>query len=252
MRRLLRIALLVLVLISVAVLSALTAMRFAIHGGEVSVPNFVRMTPREAERAAQAQGLLLQIEGKFYSLDVPEGRIMSQVPSPGTKVRQGWRVQLAESLGPQRATIPSVVGESLRAAELNLRQRGLELGTVAVLSLAEVAPDEVAAQSPAANAQVASPKVSLLVGAAAEPPGLVMPNFVGHPLVEAAAAIEAGGLKLGKVNGPAQEEGTVQGTPQAPAPTPEAIAAPTVVVRQYPAAGQRVVPGTVVTLEVSR
>jgi len=234
------------VLITVAVLSALTSMRLAIHGGEVSVPNFVRMDPKEAGRTAQSKGLLLQMEGKFYSPDVPEGRIMSQVPSAGTKVRRGWRVQLAASLGPQRSTIPDVVGESMRAAELNLRQRGLELGTVAMIALPGISPDEVAAQSPAANAQVASPKVSLLVGAPEQPDALVMPNFVGRPLVEVAAAIEAGGLKLGKVSG-ADATGQIF-----PPPTPEPIAAPTVVIKQYPAAGQKVFAGAVVTLEVSR
>ncbi|HXZ80972.1 MAG TPA: PASTA domain-containing protein [Terriglobales bacterium] len=247
MRRLLQIVPLGLVLISVAVLSALTAMRLAIHGGEVSVPNFVRMASKEAERAAQAKGLLLQMEGKFYSPDVAEGQIMSQVPPAGSKVRRGWRVQLAVSLGPQRSTIPDVVGESMRAAELNLRQRGLELGTVAVIALPGISPDEIAAQSPAANAQVASPKVSLLVGAPELPEALVMPNFVGRPLVEAAAAIEAGGLKLGKVSG-----ADAIGQQIFPEPAPEPIAAPTMVIKQYPPAGQKVFAGSSVTLEVSR
>ncbi|PYX84377.1 MAG: penicillin-binding protein, partial [Acidobacteria bacterium] len=93
---------LVLVLLAVALVSALTAMRFAIHGREVVVPKLVGMTPAEADRTAQASGLLLEVERQYYSPNVPEGRVMSQVPAAGTKVRHGWQVRVAQSLGPQR------------------------------------------------------------------------------------------------------------------------------------------------------
>ncbi len=57
MRRFFRMLLLALVLLTVALVSALTAMRFAIHGREVNVPKVVGMTPGEAERAVAASGL---------------------------------------------------------------------------------------------------------------------------------------------------------------------------------------------------
>src|SRR5512135_414718 len=108
MRRLLRILLRTLVLVLVFLVSALTAMRFAIHGREVAVPKFTGMTIAEAERSAVDNGLLLQVESRFYSADVPEGRVMSQVPPAGEQVRRGWRVRVAQSLGPQRVAIPDV------------------------------------------------------------------------------------------------------------------------------------------------
>ena len=87
---------------------------------------------------------------------------MSQVPAAGEQVRSGWRVRVAESMGPQRVVIPDLVGESERAAEINIRRRGLEMGTVAAAGISGTPPDEIAAQSPPANAtNVSSPKVSL-------------------------------------------------------------------------------------------
>src|ERR1035441_3848254 len=71
----------------------------------------------------------------FYSADVPEGKIMTQMPAPGAKVRRGWSIRVAQSLGLQRVAIPDVTGESERAAELNIRRRGLALGSVAQVSL---------------------------------------------------------------------------------------------------------------------
>ena len=98
--------LLALVLMTVALISALTAMRLAIHGREVTIPKLVGMSPLEAERAGAASGLLVVVERQFYSADIPEGRIMTQMPPPGTKVRRGWSIRVAQSLGPQRVTIP--------------------------------------------------------------------------------------------------------------------------------------------------
>ena len=56
MRNLLRYFLMALVLLVVALLSALTAMRLAIHGREVRVPDLRSKTPAEARRIADDDG----------------------------------------------------------------------------------------------------------------------------------------------------------------------------------------------------
>jgi eukaryotic-like serine/threonine-protein kinase len=244
MRKFFRFVLMAMILIAVGLMSALTAMRVAIHGRETSVPNFVKLTPSEAERTAMTNGLSVTLEGQFYSSDVAEGRIVSQVPAPGSRVRRGWRVRLAQSLGPQRVVIPSVIGESPRAAELNVRQRGLELGYVAEIHLPNVPTDQIIAQSPPPNAVgVQSPKLNVLIAAEPEPQEFVMPNFVGHPLSEVSAAIEAAGLKIEYV-------GTAQLTPNDAVPN-GSIVTTTVISRQTPSAGQKVTSDTPIALEVS-
>src|SRR4051794_26668705 len=123
MRKVFRYLVMAMILLTVGVMSALTAMRIAIHGRETTIPNFAKLSPSEAERVAMVNGLQVAMEGQFYSADVPDGRILSQMPPPGTRVRRGWKVRLAQSLGPQRVVIPDLVGQSTRAAELNVRQR---------------------------------------------------------------------------------------------------------------------------------
>ena len=88
LRRFLRWMLLALILVTVAMVSALTAMRLAIHGREVEVPKVVGNLPREADQSLRALGLVLDVESHFFSADVPEGRIVSQMP--GTP-DMGWR-----------------------------------------------------------------------------------------------------------------------------------------------------------------
>src|SRR6202789_3740440 len=135
MKPLFRFAMLALVLVVVALVSALTAMRFAIHGQEVQVPAIVGLSPAEAERSVAGLGLQIDIERQYYSPRIPEGRIMTQLPLPGTKVRRGWQLRVAQSLGPLRVVIPDVSGQSEHAAELNLRRRGLELVSTAEVQI---------------------------------------------------------------------------------------------------------------------
>src|SRR5271163_465980 len=152
MRNFFRMLLLALVLMTVALISALTAMQLAIHGREVAIPKLVGLSPAEAERAGAALGLQVVIERQFYSPDIPEGRIMSQTPPPGAKVRRGWSVRVAQSLGRQRIAIPVVTGGSERVAELNIQRRGLTLGSIARVNFPEAPLEQVMSQSPPANA----------------------------------------------------------------------------------------------------
>lgn len=217
-----------LVLIIVAMASMLITMRLAIHRREVIVPKFIGMLPQPADDLARQNGLILLRESRFYSDDVPAGHIVSQEPGPGQKVRKGWRVRIAESMGPQRNVVPSVIGDSPRAAELNISQRGLELGTVSTMTVPDTPPGQVVAQSPPPDAHAASPKVNILVSGAADDKSYVMPDLSGMRLADATAAITNAGLKVGNAN----------------TATPDAI-----VVKQTPTAGQRVTSGATVTLE---
>lgn len=234
MRRFFRYVLLTLVLLTVMLLSALTAMRLAIHGREVAVPKLVGMTLEQAERVTASNGLLLDASSRFYSTDIPEGRIVSQLPPTGIHVRRGWQMRVAVSLGPQQVAIPDLVGQSPRAAEINARRRGLEVAEVATAHLPNAPADQVIAQSPPASAEtVASPKLNLLVSAPEEERAYVMPNLVGKHLADVVPALEDAGLRLGTVT-------TIAG------------ATPTVILKQSPPAGQRVTPGTAVSFDVGK
>ena len=255
---------LALVLVTVALVSALTAMRFAIHGQEVVVPTLVGLSPSEAERAVSGPGLLVEIERQYYSPQIPEGRIMSQLPLPGTKVRRGWQVRVAQSLGPLRVVIPDVTGQSERAAELNIRRRGLELVSTAEVQIPGLPPDQVLSQSPAANAsQVAAPKISLLLTATADPEVFTMPSFLGQPLGSASRTLQDAGFKLGNVGvappapaAPANDAtfpSLATPSPVIPAPVSAAPAQATpasIIVSQTPPPGQRIVAGGFVNFEV--
>jgi eukaryotic-like serine/threonine-protein kinase len=272
MKSVIRFALLALVLVIVAMVSALTAMRFAIHGQEVAVPTLVGLTPGEAEHAAASSGLQISIERQYYSPNIPDGRIMSQLPLPGTKVRRGWQLRVAQSLGPTRVTIPDVTGQSEHAAELNIRRRGLDVASMADMGVPGIPPDQVVAQSPPANTpDVLAPNISLLVTTDSQAQAFVMPSFIGQPLGTVSQTLEDAGFKLGTVtvapppisevpdtNASATQQSSPPTSPAAP-PAPPATTPITpppqptpasIVVAQSPAPGQKILSGAVVNLQV--
>jgi beta-lactam-binding protein with PASTA domain len=243
MKSFFRFVLLALVLLVVALVSALTAMRYAIHGREITVPDLVGRTPVEAREIAGRLGFELEVERQYYSANVPAGRILSQLPPAGSLLRRGWQLRVAESLGPQRVRIPDVLGQSERAAQMNIRRRGLDVSVVAEMLSPTVPADQVLGQNPPPNASgVAAPKISLLVAQPSPPQAFVMPSFIGQPLGTAKLILQSSGLRVGTVT----EASSVP--PVAPAeqqPSPASV-----ITSQTPLPGEKVLAGAAIDFQV--
>jgi beta-lactam-binding protein with PASTA domain len=259
MLRLFQFVILSLGLALVALASAIMTMRFAIHGAEVKVPNFQGLAVAQAQAKAAELGVEMSVDNRFYSAEVPAGRILSQSPAPGAVVRREWRVRCVESLGPQTVAIPNLLGQPQRAAVIALRRLGLEVGAVVRMDSA-AAPETVIAQDPPPGAAgVEKPSVALLLSdataansasdteaEAAASSAYVMPDLTGQPYAAAAAAITHAGLKLAPLNLP-HETAAPATTPPGQTPPP-----PGTVVAQSPLAGYRVDPNVAVQLTVVR
>lgn len=252
-----RFLLVVLLLVVVAMTSAIVTMHFAIHGAEVSIPDFRGLTLADAGQRAAERGLSLHVENKLYSADVPAGRVANQSPSVGAMVRRGWRVWLTESLGQQKLAIPNALGKDQRVATIEIRGSGLQTGSVATLPAPEAQAGTVIAQSPAPDAAgVASPVVNLLVAAqppAAAPvgPAFVMPNLEGQLFTSAALSLAHAGLQLAPLRSQDTHLPAVS-APGANAP-PATPAAPSgTIVAQSPTAGFRVDATTPIQLTVAQ
>jgi beta-lactam-binding protein with PASTA domain len=250
-RNFFQVALLVMLLVAVALLSAITTMHFAIHGAEVQVPSLKGMTVADARSQTAGMGLNLEVDNRYYSSDVAAGHILSQSPAPSTVVRREWRVRVAESLGPQKVDVPQTVGIDERMAALKLRRAGLEVGVTAQLAYGSVAAGTVLAQDPPAHAQgIERPSVNLLVAAPsdAQADGFVMPELIGMPVVAAQAQLVRVGMKVVPpvyVTVPVGQVGQ-PGTLPRPPVNPGSVTA------QQPTAGSRVDLNTIVNLTVAK
>jgi beta-lactam-binding protein with PASTA domain len=235
-----RFVLVVLLLTVVAMTSAIVTMHFAIHGGEVSIPDLRGMTVADAGQRSASLGLSLQVENRLYSADVPLGRVANQSPLAGTIVRRGWRIWLTESLGPQKLAIPDVKGKDQRVATIEIRRAGFQTGVIAEMPWPNVQAGAVIAQSPEPNASgVESPAMNLLVAApmdgADTQGGVVMPNLEGQVFTAAALTLTRMGLKLA----PVKEQDMHVAAPSA-GPVMAPMYPPGTVVGQNPLAGSRV------------
>jgi beta-lactam-binding protein with PASTA domain len=269
MRSFLRFLWMSLVLVIVALLSALVAMRLAVHRREVSVPDMRGKSPVEARHLAEERELVAVVEREYYSPTVPAGKVVSQAPDPETVVRTGWEVRLALSLGPQQVVIPELVGQSERAATMTVDERGLEISSIARAQMPGTADGLVIGQAPPANAtHIPAPRVSLLVAQAPSPESYVTPNFAGQVLGSVTNILKAAGFSVGNVTVSAAAPGTGNpgtqppaalggnagsrtgeaGQPQAsnfPTPSPASI-----IVSQDPAPGQKIPAGAAINFVV--
>ena len=281
-RTVLRVAWISLLLLIVALTSALVTMSIVIHGREIRVPDLRGKTSSEARQLAESLGLDTHAERQYYSPTVPEGRVLSQVPEPGTTVRAGWQIRLAISLGPQRVTIPDLVGQSERAAMIVLEQRGLETTPGSRLHTADAPAGYVMAQDPPHDSTgISAPRVALLIADAPAPEEYVVPNFAGQPLGTASNTLTASGFALGRITleqalppvAAQDQSGSPTSAPESPNQTIQAIPVPTqgtppavplpapgqvsatispasIIVSQQPAPGQKIGTGSAINFTV--
>jgi len=252
MKRYFRIAVTVLSMLLVTLFFAAITLRIALHGHEVTIPDFAGMTVAEASTAALKTGVDLQIENRFYSTTVPAGRILSQAPAAGSSVRHGWQVRVTESIGPQQVAIPNVVGQPVREASIAVRRNQLDLGTLAHID-APGEPDIVLAQTPPPNAGVDTPRVNLLLSSSggSATSAFVMPSFLGMSPGASFRAAAALGLRVALIvdTPPAAASVAPSATP-IPTPPPPPPSGP--VVAQSPDAGYRVTAGDTIRLTLGR
>ena len=192
-----RMGLLVFVLAAAAFLSAVTAMRFAIQGRQVDMPNLEGKSSADAQAILQGRGLQLKIVDRVYS-QLPLNAVVRQSPPAGEHMKLSQDAHAVLSLGPQNVTVPRLVGESLRVARIQLLQAGLQLGELTSYSAPEALGDTILQQDPSSGTPARSPKVDLLVAQSEMQPAYVMPWLVGMQLTDADRFLFLGGLKVAK------------------------------------------------------
>jgi serine/threonine-protein kinase len=228
--------LMVAILTVAGLVSALTAMRFAIRGKEVEVPKLVGKTKEEAEQILRNGGLKLKLTSSRFSSDIAEGRVLLQDPSAGTRLKADRTVKVLVSLGEQRFAVPNLVGTSLRAAQLTLQQRRFTLGNTVYTHTDDGESSTVVYQSPKPGTQEGTdPSVDIVISLGPPAQYFIMPDLIGKPAELVSARVRTEGFHLGKVNYrkyPGVEPG--------------------VVIFQKPQAGYRLTKPDVIFLDVSQ
>ena len=215
--------------------SALLTMRVVLASRDVAVPALSGRTLPEAEALVASRGLSLRIEGRRHDAGVPAERVVAQEPPPGATLKTHRAVRLWMSLGPKRVSVPRVEGESVRTARSALEQAGIPLARVIEVADRSAEGMVLVQRPPAGAADLGPDGASLLVSRGARDVSYVMPDLIGRDARVALAALERAGLKVTDVR--------YRSYPGV---------APGIVLRQSPAAGQRVSSRAALSLDVSR
>jgi len=189
-----RMVFLAFILASAAFLSAITAMRIAIHGREVTMPNLVGKGVSEASNDLRSRGLILRVADRVYS-EQPINTIVRQTPSPGMLMKVSQQAHVVLSLGQRALQIPDLEGNSLRVSRIELLRGGLQVGEVSALSVPDVGADTVMLQNPKPGGASATPRVDVLVSQGAREDAYVMPHLIGLNVADAVRKLEIVNIK---------------------------------------------------------
>jgi eukaryotic-like serine/threonine-protein kinase len=203
-------ALLVFILASAAFLSAITAMRIAIHGREVTMPNLTGKSVVEATAMLRSRGLVLRVADRVYT-ELPINVVVRQTPPAGLLMKESQQAHVVLSLGQRQLQIPLLEGNSLRASRIELLRAGLQVGEVSAITMSDKPADEVVIQTPRPGAGAATPRVDVLVSQGPRESAYVMPHFVGMTESDAQRRLDATGLrrKVNYVSAPQWPHGSV-------------------------------------------
>ena len=227
-----RMVLLIFILTSAAFLSAITAMRIAIHGREVSMPNLVGKSVSDASSALRSRGLILRVADRVYS-EQPINTVVRQTPTPGMLMKVSQQAHVVLSLGQRSLQIPPLEGNSLRVSRIELLRTSLQVGEVSAIALPDVPADTVLLQSPKPGAGAATPRVDVLVSQGPREEAYVTPHLIGMSLADAVRRLDAAKIqrKLNTVSAPQWPHGSV--------------------IDQSPPPGSRLLASTIVELTIS-
>jgi eukaryotic-like serine/threonine-protein kinase len=221
-------------LLATYLLFAAASMRIALRAREVQVPDLTDHTASEATAIAANLGLTLKVDDtRRLDPKVAVGRVVAQDPAAGSVARRQRSLRVWLSAGQRAATMPLVVGETERAAQLRLAQGGLAPAVISEIRSHDVPTDIVVAQDPPAKSAVSH--ASLLVNRGERGQSYVMPDLIGVNGDRAADILRDRGFRVAVVGS-----------------TPYPGIAAGIVIRQSPQAGFQIEPGEPISLEVSR
>jgi len=170
------------------------------HGDQFAVPDIVVMTQGEAEELFAKHDIHLQINGREYSPDKPEGVVLIQLPPAGMMIKKGRIVRIVISAGARVGEVPDVFGLPLRQADLAIQEAGFVISDM-FWTQADSLPENVAIETiPAAGTVLPlGSSVALAVNQGNRKDYVFMPSLIHKPLPRARQILDSLGLFIDQI-----------------------------------------------------
>jgi serine/threonine-protein kinase len=207
----------------------------AVFGGSsvnrVEVPAVAGLKETDAENALKAANLDPVVSYQ-NSLDVTSGLVISQDPAARASVGKGTKINLVISQGEAKSVVPEVVGLPIDQAKTAVTNARLVVGKITNMA-SDRPKGEVLSSDPAYNKQV-KPGTTVNLTVSTGVALVEVPNVVGQPYAQAYAILTQAGFNVPQ---PSQEI-----SDKVP---------PGNVLRQVPAAGEKLPAGSNVSIIVA-
>ena len=217
-------------------LSAVIFSQVILKGETVIIPDLSGKTLVEARRELAKKDLSLAQKGIKFNDEWERGRIISQDPGPGSRIRVNKVVQVILSGGSERVTVPGLQGMPLESIVPALRDAGLTKGKISQIHTPQYPAGRVIAQKiPPSTVAERGSSVGLLVSQGEKEARYLMPDLIAKRADRVITRLQALDFKIGDIRYayyPGQDPG--------------------IIIKQYPPAGFRVQKRNLITLEVSR
>ncbi|MGM0444898.1 MAG: Stk1 family PASTA domain-containing Ser/Thr kinase [Bacillota bacterium] len=167
----------------------------------VKVPDLIETEITEAEDIAEQQGLSVQISEEVFHNDIESGKIVTQEPQPGERVKQTRKIAVTVSQGPKIVEIPDFNGRPLREVEVIIDNLGLKLDEINREYSEILSENHVISQDPEPGTEIEiNTPIKITVSDGPKPEMVLMPSLVGLQRESAFELIQQSGLEAGKLS----------------------------------------------------
>jgi len=161
-------------------LSTILSFRTILKGEMVTLPNLIGKTLEEASSELTRRKLAVVQTGAQFDTRWERGKIISQDPSSGSKLKINKVVKVTLSAGTEKVIVPRLIGRNFQNSSQILKEARLKRGEVSQVHTPKYAAGKIISQYPRAAAEVGSNSpVSLLISQGEKEEKYLMPDLIG-------------------------------------------------------------------------
>jgi serine/threonine-protein kinase len=169
---------------------------------EIVVPSVVGKTLYKALDELSNVGCGLKKESEEFNQNVLAGVILRQDPPAGMSVKEGRVVKVSISRGGEMVYVPNLVGQTVRSADISLKNSALVIGEVSRKYSVVVNRGVVISQDAEPGSAIGKYSViNVVVSDGSPPEGMIlMPSFLNKDIREARIWAFGRGIKINVVS----------------------------------------------------
>jgi serine/threonine-protein kinase len=157
-----------------------------------TVPDLRGLTLDEAREVLTRDGLEISDIHEVFHDVAPKGTVVDSEPRSGNGVREGTRIQLALSKGPELFGVPDVIGKSLDEAKNLMEDAGFTISAASEQYHDTIPAGGVISRDPGVPTAKRGTAFQAVVSKG--PPLINVPNVAGKSSSDARTALEAAGF----------------------------------------------------------